>query len=221
MQHLRRKLISPLTPRQNELLQVIAKFWKGGRSPTSAELMQSLNLATLSGLDDLLRPVESKGFLHVERPGKGRQRRFELTAQGRAQTGFGLPVLGTIPAGPLREAIQETAQWIDGAGALLRIQPGDFLLRVEGDSMNGAGILPSDYVQLRPGVVVRSGEIVAAQICEDEGESVEATLKHLDYIEGEETVRLRAANPSYPDREFAARCVTVAGVFRGLIRVGE
>lgn len=202
-------------------MQTVARFWKEGRSPTTAELLQALHLATLSGLDDLLRPVERKGFIHIERPGKGQQRRFELTPQGRAATGFGLPVLGAIPAGPLREAIQESAQWIDGAGALLRTLPGDFLLRVEGDSMSGAGILPGDYVQLRPGVAVRSGEIVAAQICEEESELVEATLKHLDYVEGAETVRLRAANPLYPDREFSARCVTVAGVFRGLIRSGE
>lgn len=202
-------------------MQTIAKFWQQGRSPTSAELLKALNLATLSGLDDLLRPVENKGFIQVQRPGKGKQRRFELTAPGRAQTGWGLPVLGAIPAGPLREAIQESAQWIEGAGALLRIQPGDFLLRVEGHSMKGAGILHGDHVQLRPGIAVRSGEIVAAQICEAEGASIEATLKYLDYVEGEETVRLRAANPLYPDREFSARCVTVAGVFRGLIRTAE
>ncbi len=183
--------------------------------------MQALHLATISGLDDLLRPVQHKGFIEVERPGRGKQRRFELTAQGRMQTGLGLPVLGAIPAGPLREAIQENAQWIEGAGALLRTQPGDFLLRVEGVSMIGAGILPGDYVQLRPDIRVQSGEIVAAQICETEGASVEATLKYLDFIRGEPTVRLRAANPAYPDREFAAECVSVAGVFRGLIRAGD
>ena len=183
--------------------------------------MQRLRLATLSGLDDILRPVESKGFIHVVRPGRGKQRRFELTALGRSQTGFGLPVLGSIPAGPLREAIQSADQWLDGANALLRPRPGDFLLRVEGDSMVGVGILEGDYVQLRPGIAVRSGEVVAAQICESEGAAVEATLKHLDYVEGAETVRLRAANPAYPDREFPARCVTVAGVFRGLMRTTD
>lgn len=210
-----------ITARQDEALKIIASFWRQGRAPTTGELLEALGIVNVTGLGDLLRPLERKGFVSIQGGVRGRQRLIELTSQGRAQTGFGLPILGAIPAGPLREAIQESAQWIDGAGALLRTLPGDFLLRVEGDSMNGAGILPGDYVQLRPGIAVRSGEIIAAQICEDEGERVEATLKHLDFTEGGETVRLRAANPLYPDREFSARCVTVAGVFRGLIRAGE
>lgn len=209
------------TKRQLETLEAVAKFWRQGRAPTTGELLEELGIVNVTGLGDLLRPLERKGFLAIEGGVRGRQRRIELTPHGRAATGFGLPVLGAIPAGPLREAIQENAQWIDGAGALLRTQPGDFLLRVEGDSMSGAGILPGDYVQLRPGIAVRSGEIVAAQICEAEGASVEATLKYLDYIEGEKTVRLRAANPAYPDRAFAAQCISIAGVFRGLIRAGE
>lgn len=210
-----------LTKRQEETLRAVAKFWRQGRAPTTGELLEELGIVNVTGLGDLLRPLERKGFVSIEGGVRGRQRRIELTPQGRATTGFGLPVLGAIPAGPLREAIQDTAQWIDGAGALLRTQPDDFLLRVEGDSMTGAGILPGDYVQLRPGIAVRSGEIVAAQICESEGASIEATLKYLDYVEGEDSVRLRAANPAYPDREFSAQCVSVAGVFRGLIRAGE
>lgn len=86
--------------------------------------------------------------------------------------------------------------------------------------MTGAGILPGDYVQLRHGVQVRSGEIVAAQLCDEGSGQVEATLKYLDFEEGSPTMRLRAANPAYPDREVEAACVTVAGVFRGLVRVG-
>ena len=59
---------------------------------------------------------------------------------------------------------------------------------------------------------------MAAQLCDDGSGRVEATLKYLDFNEGEPKVRLRAANPSYPDREVEAGCVTVAGVFRGLVR---
>ena len=87
--------------------------------------------------------------------------------------------------------------------------------------MTGAGILPGDYVQLRPDVRVRSGEIVAAQLCDQGSGSVEATLKYLDFEEGAPTVRLRAANPAYADREVEAACVTVAGAFRGLVRVSD
>jgi len=122
---------------------------------------------------------------------------------------------------PLREAIQNSGEWLEGIEALLSWSENDFLLRVSGDSMTGAGIWPGDYVQLRPGVAVRSGEIVAAQLGDDGSGQIEATLKHLDFEEGARTVRLRAANPAYPTREVEAACVTIAGVFRGLVRVGD
>jgi len=210
-----------LTQRQNEALHAIAGFWKMGRAPTTGELLAELHLATESGLSDLLRPLRDKGFIEVRGGVRGRQRLIELTGKGRAQTGFGVPVLGEIPAGPLQEAIQNSGEWLEGVDALLNWNENDFLLRVSGDSMTGAGILPGDYVQLRPGLTVRSGEIVAAQICDDGSGRVEATLKHLDFEEGARIVRLRAANPAYPTREVEAECVTVAGVFRGLVRVGE
>lgn len=207
-----------LTHRQNQLLQAIAKSWREGRAPTTGELLQELGITNVTGLGDLLRPVERKGYITIAGGVRGRQRHIELTPQGRMQSGLGFPILGEIPAGPLQEAIQQSGEWIDGAGALLRPQKGDFFLRVKGDSMIGAGILTDDLVLLRPGIEVRSGEIVAAQICEAEGAAVESTLKHLDFTEGGATVRLRAANPAYPDREFPAQCVTVAGAMRGLIR---
>ncbi len=213
--------MKPITERQNEALQAIARFWKMGRAPTTGELLRDLHLATESGLSDLLRPLRDKGFIEVTGGVRGRQRLIELTGRGRAQTGFGVPVLGEIPAGPLREAIQSSGEWLDGVGALLNWNENDFLLRVAGDSMIGAGILPGDYVQLRQGVRVRSGEIVAAQLCDQGTGNVEATLKFFDFVEGAPTVRLRAANPAYADLEVEAACVTVAGVFRGLVRVSD
>ena len=211
--------MSEPTKRQQQLLEAIARFWKKGRAPTTGELLQELHLATEGSLTVLLRPLRDKGFIDVRGGVRGRQRLIELTGKGRTLTGFGIPILGEIPAGPLREAIQSSGEWLEGVGSLLSWREDDFLLRVAGDSMTGAGIFPGDYVQLRPDVQVRSGEIVAAQLCDDGSGHVEATLKYLDFQEGAPTMMLRAANPAYPNREVEANCVTVAGVFRGLIRV--
>jgi repressor LexA len=211
-------MMESLTKRQLEALQAVAKFWRQGRAPTTGELLQELGITNVTGLGDLLRPIERKGYLTIQGGTRGRQRHIELTPQGRSQTGFGLPILGEIPAGPLAEAIQQSDDWIESAGSLLSPRSDDFFLRVKGDSMIGAGILTGDLVLLRPNVAVRSGEVVAAQICESEDDVVEATLKHLDFLDGGKVVRLRAANPDFPDREFPAHNVTVAGVFRGLIR---
>jgi len=210
--------MKPLTVRQEETLRAIARFWREGRAPTTGELLADLHLKTESGLSDLLSPLQEKGFLSIAGGVRGRQRLIQLTAQGRALAGLGIPVLGDIPAGPLAEAIQHADEWLEGIGQLLGWREGDFLLRVSGDSMTGAGILPGDYIHLRPEVRARSGEIVAAQV-EGGGGEIEATLKYLDFSEGGTTVFLRAANPFYPPREVPADKVSVAGVYRGLVRV--
>lgn len=211
--------MKPLTERQLETLQAIAHFWRMGCPPTTGELKERLHLKTESGLSDLLRPLRDKGYITVAGGVRGRQRLIELTAPGRAQSGLGVPVLGEIPAGTLAQAIQSADEWLDDVGTLLELRPDDFLLRVAGDSMIGEGIRNGDYVQVRPGIKVHSGDIVAAQICDESSGDVSSTLKFLDFVEGAPTVKLRAANPDYPTREFDATCVSVAGVYRGLVRV--
>jgi SOS-response transcriptional repressor LexA len=90
--------------------------------------------------------------------------------------------------------------------------------------MVGDGILPGDKVLLRPGIEVRNGEIAAVQIAGTEGfedGSVCATLKHVYLNEGAQCITLRASNPRHADREVEAARVSIAGVYRGLVRLME
>ena len=98
------------------------------------------------------------GFVKILCGGvRGRSRIVRLTPKGRYTLGLGgLPLLGSIPAGPLSDAVSQAAEIIDPA-ELLSNEPGDFLLRVRGDSMIGDGILDGDLVLLRPGGKVRHG----------------------------------------------------------------
>ena len=91
-----------------------------------------------------------------------------------------LPLLGTIPAGPLEEVItqQDAAFETVSVNELLRHRPGDFLLRIKGESMVGDGILNGDLVLLRPGVEIQQGEI-AAVVWSGSGAECEATLKRV------------------------------------------
>jgi repressor LexA len=205
-----------LPPRQQQLLELLARDVRAGRTPVVSDLIQALGLAGESSLTHLLTRFESKGFITVQSGGRGRQRVIGLTPRGKMQAGLGLPVLGCIPAGPLQEAIEEAEDWIDNLYGLLPCKPGDFLLRVDGDSMIGDGILPNDKVLLRPGIQVSNGEIAAVQI-EEEGE-VCATLKHVHFRVGGKTIRLRASNPKYDDMSLPAGRVSIAGVYRGLVR---
>jgi SOS-response transcriptional repressor LexA len=139
-----------------------------------------------------------------------------------------LPILGAIPAGPLEEVIAQNDVESVGVDAVLRSQPGDFLLRIQGDSMVGDGILDGDLVLLRPGVEVHAGEI-AAVLSTGAGGDCEATLKRIFWRtragknvppHQAEEVLLRASNPAYPDLILPAPGVRIAGVFRGLVRQG-
>lgn len=145
---------------------------------------------------------------------QGKQRNIVLTLKGRAALGIGgLPVLGSIPAGPLAEVLEQCGEFVE-LGTVLSYQPGDFLLVVNGYSMTGDGILPGDKVLLRPGVQVQNGEIAAVHF----GEQYLATLKHVCFEAGSNMVTLRASNKEYLDVAIPGQELQIAGVFRGLVR---
>lgn len=206
-----------LTPRQRELLDEIARIVRQGRTPLTAELQSALKVSRESSLSDLLAPLQRKGFICVEGGVRGRQRIIELSARGRALTGVGAPVVGTITAGPLRDAAQESEEVVTDFAATLGFRAGDFFLRVEGDSMIGDGIVSGDLVLLRPDVEARQGEIAAVQLVED-GSPWQTTLKHIFLHLDEGHVELRASNPTYEPMFVACDQTKVAGVYRGLLR---
>ena len=83
-----------------------------------------------------------------------------------------LPLVGSVAAGVPRLAEQDVEEWIASPF------PGDFMLRVTGDSMIDAGILDGDLVVVARRPTADEGEIVVAQI-EDE-----ATVKRLKFVNG-------------------------------------
>lgn len=194
-------------------MRVLARCERAGTPAFVPDLVRELGLAGESSLTPTLRILERKGGVTVRGGGaRGRSRVVVLTAGGRRAVGLGgLPLLGSIPAGPLDETVAGAE---DIGEELLPWRPGDFLLRVRGDSMIGDGILDGDKVLIRPGVEPRAGEIAAVQV----GETHEATLKHVFALPESGQVRLRASNPGYRDVVVPAETVKIAGVFRGLIR---
>jgi repressor LexA len=197
------------------IAEAVAEFERNERPAYVPELVTALKLARPSSLTPTLRIMARNGF--VDLPGKspGGKRRAQivrLTPKGRHALGIGgLPLLGSIPAGLIAEAVAGAEEVID-PGAVLPWKPGDFLLRVRGDSMSGDGILDGDLVLLRPQADLASGSIAAACV----GDEREATLKRV-FIE-EDRVRLRAAHPAYPDVVVPGSSLWIAGVFKGLVR---
>ena len=201
-----------LSKRQREVLRQIANVWQSGSFPIVRELAQSMGLAGESSLTPTLERLKNMGLVDIQGGVRGKPRVISLTAQGKAACGLGLPVLGNIPAGPLQEALETAEEHADSTSELLPSKPGDFLLRVQGDSMIGDGILAGDLVLLRPNIALHQGEIAAVQVGGD------ATLKHFFQEPSSSRIILRASNPNYADIDVPAEEVSIVGAFRGLIR---
>ena len=102
-----------------------------------------------------------------------------------------LRLLGTIRAGFAAPAEEELADTITIGDYLIRHKESTYLLKVEGDSMNDAGILSGDMVLFERGADAKVGDIVVA-LTEDG-----YTLKYLRKKNGR--AYLEAANAMYPD----------------------
>lgn len=103
----------------------------------------------------------------------------------------GLPIRGEIAAGYCHEPATHDHDYlyIEYSGR----KPSDYVLKISGDSMVGAGIPDGSYVGIRPvtdDYKPRPGEIVAIYV---DGQG--ATLKH--FFQKESVVVLEAANPKY------------------------
>ena len=204
-----------LTAAQQRVARTLADFERAERPGFIADLLKALRLAAESSLTPTLQKMARNGFVEILCGGiRGRSRVVRLTAKGRHTLGIGgLPLLGSIPAGPVSEAIAQAAEIIE-PGALLPHKPGDFLLSVRGDSMIGDGILDGDLVLLRPGARVAHGAIAAVSVCV--GDDREGTLKRV-LFEGAR-VRLRASNPIFKDVTVPAERVHFAGLLKGVMR---
>lgn len=192
--------MSPQTKLGVRLPVLNAYIRRHGRAPTLDELR------TLFG-------VRSKNTAAMIARGFVKAGALRRTATGRLTPPRGpaapLRLLGSVAAGfpsPAEEALLDTMSLDD---YLLRRPEATFMLRVEGDSMQEAGILPGDVVLVERGRRPRNGDIVIA--CVDG----EWTMKY--FYADAQGVRLEPANKRYaairPQRSLA-----VEGVVGSVIR---
>ena len=179
-------MVTPLTPTQRRVLDFLREFVERHRfAPTAADIADRFGIAVKNGFY-YLELLERKGYIRRRRH---HPRRIEFVGENLLRSAVRVPVLGRVPAGGPREAIEEVE------GELL-LDPGlvgegeVFSLRVKGDSMTGAHICDGDHVVVRSQARAEEGEIVVAVI------DGEATVKRFRRWKGK--VRLEAANPAYP-----------------------
>ena len=176
-------------------------FRQTGVLPDLADLARTLGMHYVS-LKQHLEALHRKGYVTFESRGRGRSPILALPANAT-----GIPVLGSIPAGPLSEAIS----FAEGYLPLSGLQGDHFALWVQGDSMTDL-IQDDDVVLFEKRLPYRSGEICAVRV-----QDSDVTLKYLDDL-GEGHYVLRPHNPDYPAVEASAAELTIEGVYLGLLR---
>jgi repressor LexA len=118
-------------------------------------------------------------------------------------------VLGTVEAGFPSPAEEELIDTISLDDLLIKNREATFLLKVSGDSMKDAGIMPGDMVIVDRGMHPKSGDIVIAQV------DGAWTMKYLQ--KRSDGFYLVAANPHYkPIRPKSE--LKVAGVVTAVVR---
>ncbi|MEZ0343686.1 MAG: S24 family peptidase [Caldimicrobium sp.] len=119
--------------------------------------------------------------------------------------------LGYISAGFPSQTEETLLESISMEEWLIPNPSSTFLIKVYGESMLGAGILPGDYVLVDRSLYPRNNDIVVVRI-EDEW-----TMKY--FFKEKEKIILKSANPSYPDFILTPeRDIEIFGVIIAVIR---
>ena len=197
-----------LTDRQREILEFIARRIGEGLPPTLAEIAAAFGFNQPRAAWKHLQALQNKGCIELL---PGRTRGIRLLAAPRTRPA-GLPLIGRVAAGRpiLAEAHIERHVAVD---ARLFSPRAHYLLRVQGDSMQGVGILDGDLVAVHRTPAANDGQIVVARI-EDE-----VTVKRLRIRR--QRVQLVAENPAYAPIEVDPRrtAFAIEGLYVGVIRV--
>jgi repressor LexA len=176
---------TPAGQTRDRVFRLVRDRLLAGLPPTVREVQQAFDFRSVQTAREHLEALVGEGRLSKE---VGKARGYRLPARERAGPPTRLvPLLGRVQAGALNEAVEDLEGY-------LRVESrhapeGLFALRVRGESMTGAGILPGDVVIVRRQSTAISGEIVVALVGD------EATVKRLRLIG--RRVELHPENPAF------------------------
>jgi repressor LexA len=184
---------------RTRIRDISAFYHRQGRMPSFSEIGELFSLSSKSSVHKAVGKLEGLGV--ISRDGKGRLIPGSIKSP--------VKVLGTVEAGFPSPAEEELADTLSLDDLLIQNRDASFLLKVSGDSMSGAGILPGDMVIVDKGQTPKSGDIVIAEV------DGAWTMKYLK--KRGESVTLMPANPNYkpirPKNE-----LKIAGVVTAVVR---
>ncbi len=175
-----------LTQKQKEVLRFIYDSIRGNNlPPTIREIASHFGFKSTGTVRDYLTALVKKGYIKVS---ANKSRAIELVKEAL----FSIPIVGQVRAGLPTLAVEEIEGYLN-LDSLVFSDESTFALRVKGDSMIEAGIMPDDLVLVRRQDMAQTGEIIVALIGED------ATVKYLKRVN--QDYFLEPANPVYQPRK--------------------
>lgn len=219
-----------LSTRQREILEYMhERLVEDQVLPSYREIGDAMGIKSTNGVSDHVRALERKGFLE-RRGGTGKgalARSMTLTDKAFLEVGeaanepdpiltgdvIEIGVYGQVAAGQPVLAVENREETLHVDSCMVPGGGTVFALRVSGESMINAGILPGDYLFIRKQRTVRDGEIAVVMVDGD------ATVKTF-YREGDR-IRLQPENDTMEPIYVAAsefRDVQVVGVVCGVYR---
>ncbi len=178
----------------------IAQFYnENSRMPSFSEIGIMTGLRSKNAVFKLVSKLEQMKVL--ARDAKGRLIPGSIASA--------VKVLGTVEAGFPSPAEEELVDTLSLDEFLIQNREAAFLLKVSGDSMSGAGILPGDMVIVDKGQPPKSGDIVIAEV------DGQWTMKFLR--KRGESVTLLPANSRYKPIKPKSE-LKIAGVVTAVVR---
>ncbi len=191
-----------LTERQRDVLGFIKDYIAGsGYPPSLRDICARFGIKGPKNAAKHLEALEKKGF--IKRPSNV-SRGIEVV-DAALRNAVSVPIAGRVRAGTPHLAVEDIVGHMALDSRFFKCSSETFVLKVEGESMRGAGIDDGDYIVVRPQETASNGDIVVALIDD------EATVKRF-FMEGGAVI-LKPENPSMaPVRiEGGERDVSIAG----------
>ncbi|NLA04346.1 MAG: transcriptional repressor LexA [Firmicutes bacterium] len=199
--------MEPLTRQQQRVLDFIRRsVEEHGYPPSVREICREMRFRSSSTAHRYLETLEDKGYIERTASRPRAIRVLDTGVSPTLQCRY-VPLIGRIRAGrPL--FAEENFEGHLPLPADFTAGGDYFILRVEGESMTGAGIQEGDLVLVRRQRTLENGEI-GAFLLDDE-----ATIKH--FFREKDSVRLQPANERFAP--IRTREVEILGRVTGLYR---
>jgi repressor LexA len=214
-----------LTDRQQQILDLVqSAIERTGAPPTRAEIASELGFRSANAAEEHLQALARKGVIELvggtsrgirlksdtlRALNQSRIKQFTLPLPSLAQ--LTLPLVGRVAAGSPILAQEHIDKTYVLESSLFARRP-DYLLKVRGMSMQGAGIMDGDLLAVQKAVDAKNGQIVVARLGD------EVTVKR--FKRSKQGIELLPENPDFEPILIANGDASFAleGLAVGLIR---